>query len=380
VIVRHAEIMSFVGLVLRNIVAKKVRSIGLASAVAFAVMAVVTLAVTSSGLEASAAAVISVGKADFTVAQKGVSGLLSSAIDRSELRRVRLTPGVQSAIGVLVETENLNADNPVFIEIGINPGDLRAFGVTIVAGRAYAPTAAHQVMLGWRAAANLGLHVGKRLRANGTWNTVTGIYNTGNAFGDSGAMFPLPAIQGYNRVAGIVTVVFVKVRPRVPVAAVTRRIDYAQPQLTTIRTAAQFGRADRDLVFLKAAVNGSTALAILIGAVIVGNAMLLSLYERTREFGLLRAVGWTRRRTVALLIGESLVIALAGAVLGIALSFAVAASLQQLPALRGILHPNFTEGAFWRALYTALIMTLIGALYPTVRAALLSPLKALSHE
>ena len=51
-------------------------------------------------------------------------------------------------------------------------------------------------MLGWTAAANLGLHVGDRFNANGTWNTVTGIYSTGNAFGDAGAMFPLPAIQG----------------------------------------------------------------------------------------------------------------------------------------------------------------------------------------
>jgi hypothetical protein len=41
---------------------------------------------------------------------------------------------VASAIGVLVETQNLNADNPVFIEIGINPGDLAAFGVNLVAG------------------------------------------------------------------------------------------------------------------------------------------------------------------------------------------------------------------------------------------------------
>jgi ABC-type lipoprotein release transport system permease subunit len=69
-----------------------------------------------------------------------------------------------------------------------------------------------------------------------------------------------------------------------------------------------------------------------------------------------------------------------GAVLGVVLSFAVAAGLAQLPALRGILHPNFTEGAFWRALFTALVMTLIGAVYPTTRAALLSPLQALSYE
>jgi putative ABC transport system permease protein len=279
-----------------------------------------------------------------------------------------------------VETERVNASNPVFIEIGINPGDLTPFGVKVVAGHAYTATAVHQVMLGWRAAANLGLHVGDRFNANGTWNTVVGLYSTGNAFGDAGAMFPLPAIQGYNRVPGIVTLAFVKVKPGTSAAKVAAHIDYAQPELTTIRTATQFGRADRNLVYLQAAVNGSTILAILIGAVIIGNTMLLSLFERTREFGLLRAVGWTRRRTVGLLLGESLLLAFIGAGLGVALSFVVAIVLENLPALKGILHPNFTEGAFWRALFTALAMTLVGALYPTTRAALLSPLKALSYE
>ena len=283
-------------------------------------------------------------------------------------------------VGVLVETQRLNADNPVFIEIGIQPADLAGFGVKIVRGRAYATTASHEVMLGWRAAANLGLGVGDRLVANGTTNTVVGIYSTGNSFGDAGAMFPLPAIQGYNRVPGIVTLAFVKVDSGVTPASVAGRIDYSMPELTTIRTASQFGRADQNLVYLRAAVNGSTVLAILIGAVIVGNTMLLSLFERTREFGLLRAIGWTRRRTVGLLLGESLLVALIGAMLGVSLSFVVAAGLARLPSLRGILHPDFTEGAFWRALFTALVMTLIGAVYPTVRAALLSPLKALSYE
>jgi putative ABC transport system permease protein len=372
--------VTFPSLIIRNVWSKKARSIGLLLAVAFAVMTVVTLDVTSSGLEQSAAAVISVGKADFTVAQKGASDLLESTIDDAELARIRRTPGVSSAIGVLVEIQHINAENPVFIEIGINPADLTGFGVKVVAGQPFAPTAAHEVMLGWRAAANLGLHVGGVFRANGTTNVVTGIYSTGNAFGDAGAMFPLPAIQGYNRVPGIVTLVFVKVKPGAVISQVTRRIEYNQPELTTIRTASQFGRADRDLVYLQAAVNGSTVLAILIGAVIVGNTMLLSLFERTREFGLLRAVGWTRRRTVGLLLSESFLLALVGAALGVLFSFAVAAGLSRLPALRGILHPNFTVSAFGRALYTALGMTVIGALYPTTRAAILSPLKALSYE
>jgi hypothetical protein len=124
--------VSFFGLVIRNLWAKKARSIGLAFAVAIAVMAVVTLDVTSSGLEQSAAAIISVGKADFTVAQKGASDTLASTIDKSELAQLRKTAGVDSVVGVLVETERINANNPVFIEIGINPGDLTAFGVKVV--------------------------------------------------------------------------------------------------------------------------------------------------------------------------------------------------------------------------------------------------------
>lgn len=372
--------VTFGGLIARTILSKKARSAGLVAAVAIAVLTVVTLAVTSSGLESSAAQIISVGKADFTVVQKGVSDTLSSTIDEQEVARIEATPGVASTVGVLVATERINADNPVFIEIGIAPGKLAAFGVTILRGTAFAPDATNQVMLGWRAAANLNLSVGDQFKANGAVNTVTGIYSTGNAFGDAAAMFPLPAVQGYNRVPGIVTLVFVKVAPGASSATVAARVDHDMPELTTIRTASQFGRADRNLIYLKAAVNGSTVLAVLIGAVIVGNTMLLSLFERTREFGLLRAVGWTRRRTVGMLVGESLILGFVGAMVGVGLSFLVTAVIERLPALRGILHAQYSASAFWRALLTALAMILIGSAYPVARAALLSPLEALSHE
>jgi len=372
--------VSFFGLIVRNLWSKKARSIGLAFAVAIAVMAVVALDVTSSGLEQSAAAVISVGKADFTVAQKGASDILSSTIDKGELARIQHTPGVASAVGVLVEIERINAANPVFIEIGIDPGDLAAFGVKVVKGQSYSADALHEAMLGWRASSTLGINVGGVFTANGTVNRITGLYSTGNSFGDAGAMFPLTALQAYNRVPGIVTLVFVKVTPGSSPAAVARRIEYNLPELTTIRTANQFGRADRTLVYLQGAVNGSTVLAILIGAVIIGNTMLLTLIERTREFGLLRAFGWTRRRTVSLLMSESFLLALIGAAIGVGLSFLVANLLTDLPVLAGLLHPNFTSSAFFRAFYTAIAMTVIGALYPVIRAASLSPLKALSYE
>jgi putative ABC transport system permease protein len=372
--------MPLITLILKNIWSKKARSIGIAFAISIAVMTVVTLTVVSSSLESSAAAVLTLGKADFTVAQNGVSEILYSSLDEGQLQAVRSTPGVKSAVGVLLETQHLSADTPLFIEIGLPPDELASFGVTVVAGRPFGATASHQVMLGWRAAQNFGLHVGDRFSANGTWNTVVGIYSTGISYGDLGAMFPLTALQAYNRVPGAVTLIFVNVEPGASISSVEKAITTDHPEVTTIRTAEQFGRADRNLVFLQAAATGSTILAILIGAVIVGNTMLLSLFERTREFGLLRAIGWTRRRVVALVVGEGIVLALVGALLGVALSFAAAGVLERLPQLRGVLQIDFTKEAFWRAVYTGLGMAVIGALYPALRAANLTPLKALSHE
>lgn len=372
--------MKFIDFLVRGIWSKKARSLGLILAVAFAVMIIVSLNVTSSGLEQSAADVISIGKADITVAQKNVSDVLSSSIDENELSGLGRVPGVATVVGVLVETEHLNAATPLFLEIGIAPQDLAPFGVHVVAGRAYSATAQNQMMLGWRAAANLGLHVGDRLHADGTWNTITGIFSTGNSFGDAGSMFPLPAVQANNRLPGVVTLAFIKDAPGVSAAAVASRIDFRFPELTTIRTASQFGRADRNLVYLNAAVTASTILAVVIGAVIVADSMLLSLIERTRELGLLRAVGWSRVRMVRLLLGEGLILGLLGALLGVALSFLVTFILERAPQLRGVLHANFTVHAFATALLTAILMTLLGGLYPATRAALLEPLKALSYE
>ena len=94
---RHDRPLTMVALVGANLWAKKARSAGIAFAVALAVMTVVTLTVVSSGLETAASAVLTVGKADFTVAQNGVSDLLYSNIDTGQLARIAATPGVKSS-------------------------------------------------------------------------------------------------------------------------------------------------------------------------------------------------------------------------------------------------------------------------------------------
>jgi len=372
--------VTFFGLIAHNLWTKKVRTVLTALAVAVGVLTVVTLSVVTQSLRSSAAAVLETGNADFTVAQKGVDGALNSVIDDAQVKRLQQAPGVQSAIGVLVDLAELDADNPAFLEIGIEPASLADFGVHVVAGRAYTANAKDEVLLGWRAADNLGKHVGDSIVIAGGPKTVVGIYRTGQAFGDGGAMFPLVFLQAEERRAGTVTLAFVRVVPGQKIDATRKAIEHDNPSLATVRSVSEFGRVDRTLDYLNAAGTGAVVLALVIGTVIVMNTMLLSFVERTREFGVLRAVGWSKRRLWALIMGEALLLSLGGAALGVALSVLVTRVLEQIPAIHGILHAQFSASSFWRALSTAGLIGLLAAVYPALRAGRLQPLAALRRE
>jgi putative ABC transport system permease protein len=372
--------MSFPGLVLHNVWVRKVRSVLTALAVAIGVIVVVTLGVVSHSLKQQAVAVLEIGKADFIIAQKGVSDITSSVIDASTIAELGKLPGVAKTLGVLLYFDHLNASNPQFLEIGIPAADLQSFGVHIVAGNAFAAHSQDQVIVGYRAAENFGLRPGDHWHIDGRNFLVTGLYSVNNSFGDTAAMFPLSFLQGYNRTSGVVTLGFTTIKPGYTAKQVRAEIAYHFPDLATVRTEAGVGRVDRNLLLLSAADEGSTVLAILVGAVIVGLTMLLSFFERTREFGVLRAIGWPRSRLAGMVVSEALVISVLGAAFGVGVSAGLAELLAQFGTLKGLLHPDFTGAVFARALYTALGVTVLGSLYPALRAGLLAPLEALRRE
>lgn len=372
--------LTFAGLVAHNVGVNKLRLVLAATAVAIGVMTVVTFNIVTHSLHTTELAIMQTGRADFTLAQKGVSDILNSNIDEATVAEVRAAPDIAAATGVLIGTTKLDAKNPVFLEIGIEPAELSAFGVTVVAGHPFGAAAEDEVMLGWRAARNMHLSTGDTLQVDSTRFRIVGIYSTGQALGDTGAMFPLGAFQAAQRQSGELTLVFVQARRGTDIAALRARIESEYQQLVTIRTIADFGRADRSLALINAADRGSTVLAIVVGAVIVMTTMTITFVERTREFGVLAAIGWSRLRVTLMVLSEALSIGLLGAMVGVGLTFAATEVIGQLPSLVGILHPVYTADAFWRALYTAAAMSFIGGAYPAVRAAFLAPLEALRRE
>ncbi len=372
--------MPFLSLVWRNVSSRKVRSSLTAIAVAVAIMTVVALGVLTHSLRSTAVSILRTGTADFTVAQKGVSDVLYSALDEEDVRRLSSYPGVEHATGVLIAIAKLDNEHPFFLRIGVAPSDLETFGVRIVDGRAYAPESDTDILLGYRAAREFHVQVGDDFTIEGDTFSVVGIFATEQALGDSGSMYPLVSLQARERKPGIVTLAFVRVRPGTDVAALRQRIEEENPQLATVKTESEFGRIDRNLALISAANVGVSIMALVIGAVGVSNTMMMSIFERTREFGVLRAVGWSRLRVLSLVILEAVTISLAGAMLGCLVGWLAVLGIERAPELLGVFQPEFTAEVFGRALGIAIGMALVGSLYPALRAAYLVPLEALRHE
>jgi putative ABC transport system permease protein len=122
------------------------------------------------------------------------------------------------------------------------------------------------------------------------------------------------------------------------------------------------------------------ALAILIALIGIVNTLMLSVFERTHEIGLLRAVGMRRRQIRAMIRSEALILsvfgALIGVVVGTGLGVALADSLKQ-QGITDIVIP-FTNLVIFLVL--AALLGLVAATWPARRAARLNVLEAIATE
>jgi ABC-type antimicrobial peptide transport system permease subunit len=132
------------------------------------------------------------------------------------------------------------------------------------------------------------------------------------------------------------------------------------------------------------------AIVMLIGAVIVANTLLMAVFERTREIGILAALGMKRRQIMGMMLLEALILALAGVIVGVALGLGLVAylSVNGIPlgdmgsaasniALGSEMRARFVPVTFaWLAFWT-LTIAVVASLYPAWFAARLEPVQAL---
>ena len=119
------------------------------------------------------------------------------------------------------------------------------------------------------------------------------------------------------------------------------------------------------------------ALSVIVSLFGIVNTLVLTVFERTREIGMLRAIGMTRRQVRRMIRHESVITALIGAVLGIVLGIVLAALLIARVDFLVFSFPTTQVIVF---VIAAIVVGLIAAIFPARRAAKLDPLRAIAYE
>lgn len=177
--------------------------------------------------------------------------------------------------------------------------------------------------------------------------------------------------------------VFIKAEPGFTAAEARRAVDQVAEAFPNVLVQDQtefLAQIERQVDQLLNLVYSLLFLAIFIALLGIVNTLALSVYERTRELGLLRAVGLSRRQTRSMIRWESVLIALLGGLLGIILGLFFGWALVAALAEDGITELAIPAGTLVAYLVVAGVAGVLAAVGPARRAARLDILQAIAHE
>jgi putative ABC transport system permease protein len=360
--------VTWFGLVRKNLLRRPVRTLLTAAGVAIGVGLIVALLSISAGAEQTASDLIHVGRADFGLFQSGVSDATKSLLPQSIESRIRHEPGVADTAGIFLLVTTVNGKDSSLV-FGLRADEFPMQRLTLVAG----------TRTGALAGDHFGARVGETLRIGGRTFDVTGVFHSGNRFEDEGVVLPMAAVQRVARRPGEVTSIGVIAKLGQRPQTVARRLE-KRYGITAVSEPGQAVKVDTSSRLIIDVGWVISALALIVGGIGVTNTMAMSVIERMREIGILRAVGWPGRRIVALIVSEALGISLVALALGLAVGVLAAQLFTAKTGLSNLVSPQFSAGVFVWGLAFALGVGLLGAVYPAWRALRLSPIEALRRE
>jgi putative ABC transport system permease protein len=147
----------------------------------------------------------------------------------------------------------------------------------------------------------------------------------------------------------------------------------------SVSTAETLLRNDRLLGLLRAVSSAMAWVALLMGMLMVLNTLLMAVIERTREIGIMSAIGWPPARIMGVLILEGLVLSALGSAIGIVLGVAGSHVLSSLPAIGRYVAIRPTFGLIAATALAALALGVLGAFYPAWLATRQDPAAALER-
>ena len=379
------EIIKLINLILKNPFRNKTRATLSIIGIAIGIATIVALGLITTGLEDSVQTTFNEGGAEITVSNGTSIGSSSGEISSDYIDKIKNISDVQDVVGVLSVTVrdsshskdkggSMMRGTTVY---GVDPSKLALVGISDIEGSSI-KNGSYVAIIGKQYSDIQNKTIGDSISIQGKNFEIVGIYETGSVMSDSGVYVPydvLSDLTGEDTFSRIM----VKTTEDANNTAVAKAIENKYDDLITITTE-EMSSMMRDVTdILDTASLAISLLAIFVGGIGIVNTMIMSVYERTKEIGVLKSVGWKSKNILIMIMGETLVLTISAAIVG-----SIGGILISEAAVFVLDSGNFTLGfsldTFVLAFGVAILVGIIGGVYPAYKASKLVPTEALRYE
>lgn len=376
--------MNYFKLILKNPFRNKTRSLLAIIGIAIGIATIVALGLITVSLEDSTETTLKEGSAEITATKIGSSLASSSGnLNESYVEELSKVDGVEKTAGMLESTvidtsKKSDSSRYGFSLYGAKTDDLSIVGINNINGSVFNENE-NELIVGKSLAEEENYTIGDKVDVYGKEFKITGIYETGSIFYDSAMYTGLSKLQNITDNEEKISSISIKIKKDANLTTVNDKIkNEYNDTLRTITTEEMTQTIDDTLGMINSATTAIEALAIIIGGLGVINTMMMTVFERTREIGVLKSVGWSKKRILSMIMGESIVLTIISGIIGSILGVLAVFILFKVNGDNMTL--IFNINIFIKAFLVALSVGIIGGLYPAIKASRLSPTEALRYE
>jgi putative ABC transport system permease protein len=263
---------------------------------------------------------VTVFDSQIVVQQESATSPWSSLLSPAQVAAVSRIAGVDGISRVAMGKTRLR-ESSYFLVFGLDPGEHVISRLPITSGRSVA-AGSGEMMLGERAARRLGLGLGHPLEVRRMPFRIVGLYRTGNAILDSGAVIGLQSLQERFNLGDRVNLLFLLVQRAVDREKILAGAPDDLPGMEAA-TADSWVDVYGQMEAVEHFARFLALVALLVSAMGVANSVHVRVSEQSRELAILRALGWGRWRVARLVLMEGALLAAVGGLVAIPVAAAV---------------------------------------------------------
>ncbi len=329
-----------------------------------------------------------------------ILSMAGSYLKESDNDIVKRIPGVEYSIPIIsktAEVEYKNEKQSVYV-YAMPSKDGKEFldmfhGVGIIEGREIKKGDKYKAVIGYRVSKDLfnnEIGTGSYITINGVKFKVVGILTEiGNRMDDNTIAIPMEAAKGVFGNSDQINMIYVKVETGAKVDEVAERIKlklknaHGKEDFQVLTSKELMQRAGIILDLINIVTLGLALISLLVGAIGIMNTMYMAVIERTREIGIMKAIGAKNVEVLTIFLMESGLIGLVGGAIGLSIGLTLAKLVEVIArkALESqILRMAITPEIIIISLGISLLIGILSGVMPARSAAKLNPVDALRYE